>query len=79
MKKLICKASELKPLPADQNPRYWQISDAFRFYNKTLKPLIAQNGLQPATGIHGLETHTTAVVFRGIDYALNMNFCMCIS
>ena len=73
MKTLICRASELKPLPADQDPCYWQISDAFKFYNKTLKPLVAQNGLQPATGIHGLETHTAAVVFRGIDYALNMN------
>lgn len=49
-----------------------QINELFNFYQNQIRPLVAELGTQELTGYHGLTTHTDAVVFRGIDYALNM-------
>ena len=35
-------------------------------------PIVSQNAIQQKYGYHGLYTHTAAVVFRGIDYALSL-------
>lgn len=56
------------------NPDSLQIKKAFNFYLKNLKPLVAQAGSQQLNGMHGLNTHTNAVVFRGIDYSLHMGY-----
>lgn len=47
---------------------------AFNFYIDNLKPLVAKIGSQKPYGMHGLNTHTNAVVFRGIDYSLHMEY-----
>ena len=56
------------------NPDSLQIKKAFNFYLNYLKPLIAKTGSQQQKGMHGLDTHTNAVVFRGIDYSLHMGY-----
>ncbi len=56
------------------NPNSLEIEKAFNFYLKNLKPLVAKTGSQQKTGMHGLDTHTNAVVFRGIDYSLHMGY-----
>jgi len=61
----------VKPFREDCNPWMNRIQTAFNFYIDNLKPLIAKAG-QPLEGMHGLNTHTTSVVFRGIDYALHI-------
>ena len=71
MKPLIIQSS-LKPLKEDLSPNLGRTEKAFNFYLKELKPLIAQTGTLQLDGNHGLNTHTTSVVFRGIDYALHM-------
>ena len=65
------KHTEKSMFPEDLPP-LWAISKYFEFYTKNLKPLIANVCTQPLNGDHGLNTHTNAVVFRGIDYAVNM-------
>ena len=50
-----------------------EISDFFDWFVSNLLPLVEQNGTQKPMGYHGLYTHTAAVVFRGIDYALSLN------
>ena len=54
-------------------PYPWAMEKYFNFYINEVQPLVAQYGTQPATGMHGLETHTNAVVFRGIDYSLSLH------
>lgn len=49
-----------------------QIKELFDFYKNNIRPLVEKMGTQQLVGYHGLQTHTDAVVFRGIDYALNM-------
>lgn len=56
------------------NPDSLEIKRVFNFYLKDLKPLVAEAGLQKKDGMHGLDTHTNAVVFRGIDYSLHMGY-----
>ena len=48
------------------------ISETFDWYLKHIMPIVEQNATQQKYGYHGLYTHTSAVVFRGIDYALSM-------
>lgn len=60
------------PLPVEKHPTIWAMERYFDFYSKELKPIIAQYSLQQPDGMHGLDTHTDAVVFRGIDYAIHM-------
>ena len=59
------------------NPYPWKIEQPFNFYLDNVQPLvldaITQKQTQSLDGLHGLYTHTNAVVFRGIDYALAMN------
>ena len=47
-----------------------EIQDYFRFYEDKVLPEVAKLATQKPDGFHGLYTHTDAVVFRGIDYAL---------
>lgn len=54
------------------DPAPWSMEEPFNFYINELKPLIIEYGTQKIDGIHGLNTHTNAVVFRGIDYALSL-------
>lgn len=63
---------ENKIILAESDPFLYKLTKSFDFYNKELKPLIAKFGAQPRDGMHGLETHTRAVVMRGIDYALHV-------
>ncbi len=49
------------------------ISKTFDWYLLDIMPLVEQNAIQQKYGYHGLYTHTAAVVFRGIDYALATN------
>ena len=51
----------------DQNK---MISSTFDWYLTEIMPIVSQNAIQQKYGYHGLYTHTAAVVFRGIDYAL---------
>ncbi|MBR2285936.1 MAG: HD domain-containing protein [Alphaproteobacteria bacterium] len=48
------------------------ISSTFDWYLMDIMPIVSQNAIQQKYGYHGLYTHTAAVVFRGIDYALNL-------
>ena len=49
-----------------------EIRKYFNFYQKKVFPLVQKWATQPKEGYHGLETHTDAVVFRAIDYALEL-------
>lgn len=74
MKPIIIEKSKTD-LPRDSwNPQISDIKAAFNFYLNDLKPLVAKASLQKPTGMHGLNTHTNAVVFRGIDYSLHMGY-----
>lgn len=46
------------------------ITSTFDWYLQNVLPIVSQNAIQRKYGYHGLYTHTSAVVFRGIDYAL---------
>ena len=72
MKSIIVKRSSLKPIAANKDAFPWLITESFNFYNMELKPKIAEVCSQKMDGYHGLNTHTNAVVFRGIDYALHL-------
>lgn len=73
MKDMKIKKSEKSFREDSWNPDSQKINKAFKFYLKDLKPLVAKVALQKPDGMHGLNTHTNAVVFRGIDYALHMD------
>ena len=47
------------------------IAKTFDWYLTEIMPVVEKYTLQPVDGEHGLYTHTAAVVFRGIDYALS--------
>ena len=49
-----------------------QIRKYFSFYQKRVLPVVKKYATQPLKGYHGLEDHTDAVVFRAIDYALEL-------
>ena len=49
-----------------------QIKEYFDFYQKKILPVVKKYATQPLKGYHGLESHTDAVVFRAIDYALEL-------
>ena len=66
------KKTGFKPLQPEWDPTLWRITDAFAFYNQQLKPHIEAVYQYGTEGLHGLNTHTTSVVFRGIDCALHM-------
>ena len=46
------------------------ITLTFDWYLREILPIVSKNAIQQKYGYHGLYTHTAAVVFRGIDYAL---------
>lgn len=56
-----------------QNPSVSEIRKCFIMYMEKIYPLVAQVCTQETDGMHGLNTHTAAVVFRGVDYALSLN------
>jgi len=49
-----------------------EIQDYFKFYENKVLPEVQKVATQKPQGFHGLYTHTDAVVFRGIDYALSL-------
>ncbi len=49
-----------------------QIKKYFNFYQKKVLPEVEKLATQKHEGYHGLHTHTDAVVFRAIDYALEL-------
>ena len=49
------------------------ISETFDWYLREILPIVSHNAIQQKYGYHGLYTHTSAVVFRGIDYATSLN------
>lgn len=49
-----------------------QIREYFDFYQKKVLPYVEKYATQKLDGYHGLHTHTDAVVFRAIDYALEL-------
>ena len=49
-----------------------QIREYFDFYQKKVLPKVEKIATQKLSGYHGLHTHTDAVVFRAIDYALEL-------
>ena len=49
-----------------------QIKEYFDFYQQKVLPKVQKLATQPKYGYHGLLTHTDAVVFRAIDYALEL-------
>ena len=55
-----------------QNAPLWAMHKYFEIYDKELKPLIIETAPQSLEGEHGLNTHTSAVVVRGIDYAIHL-------
>ena len=73
LKKMKTNTNHNHSKRADVYPSMYKICDNFNFYINELKPLIEQNGTQKSEGIHGINTHTNAVVFRGIDYALSLS------
>ncbi len=48
------------------------ISKTFDWYLTEIMPIVEKYAVQSKKGYHGLYTHTAAVVFRGIDYALSL-------
>ena len=72
LKDLKVKKQTFKPIMAEKLPPLWAMDKYFNFYNGELKPLITDVVSQPLEGMHGLNTHTSAVVLRGIDYALHI-------
>ena len=55
------------------NPSILEIQKNFNLYKESVYPLVAQICTQKKDGMHGLDTHTAAVVFRCIDYALSLD------
>ena len=49
-----------------------QIREYFSFYQKKVLPVVEKYATQELGRYHGLHTHTDAVVFRAIDYALEL-------
>ena len=49
-----------------------QIRQYFDFYEKEILPKVEELATQKKEGYHGLYTHTKSVVFRAIDYALEL-------
>lgn len=49
----------------------FSISKTFDWYLIDVMPVVEKYTLQPNYGEHGLYTHTAAVVFRGIDFAID--------
>jgi len=50
----------------------YSISKTFDWYLMDIMPVVEKYAIQSKNGYHGLYTHTAAVVFRGIDYALSL-------
>ena len=49
-----------------------QIREYFQFYQTKVLPEVEKLATQKKEGYHGLHTHTDSVVFRAIDYALEL-------
>jgi len=58
---------------ADKNPDINQVRKYFDFYTKHILPHVRLCSTQNPSGCHSLDKHTSAVVFRGIDYALSLH------
>lgn len=56
-----------------KNPNPETVKKYFNFYMQKILPLVKQYATQNPNGCHALDKHTSAVVFRGIDYALSLN------
>lgn len=49
-----------------------KIREYFNFYQKEILPEVEKLATQQKEGYHGLHSHTDAVVFRALDYALEL-------
>ena len=56
----------------DLSEKESQIRKYFDFYQNKILPEVEKLATQRKEGYHGLYTHTDAVVFRAIDYALEL-------
>ena len=74
MKVIKIQKEEKTPREDSWTPDSLQIKKTFKFYLDNLRPLITKAGTQQPYGEHGINTHTNAVVFRGIDYSLHMGY-----
>ena len=72
MKELKITRSTYKPLQPEWAPTLFRLKPAFDFYLEKLNPLLRESYSYGLSGMHGLDTHTTSVVFRGIDCALHL-------
>ena len=72
LQRLEIQKQVFKPIMPEKLPPLWAMEKYFNFYENELKPSMAGFVLQPLDGMHGLNTHTSAVVLRGIDYALHI-------
>ncbi len=54
------------------NPSAVMMQKYFNFYMNEILPYVKQYTTQNPDGCHALDKHTSAVVFRGIDYALSL-------
>ena len=57
----------------NKNPDISEMQKYFNFYTVRILPHVQCCATQNQQGCHALHTHTAAVVFRGIDYALSLN------
>lgn len=72
LKSLNCKNPNRPRYRTEAMPYAWEVRKPLEFYLEHVQPLVKTFGTQPETGIHGVDTHTLSVVFRGIDYALSI-------
>ena len=56
----------------NSNPDIIEVRKYFNFYQNKVLPRVEICSTQSQDGCHALHTHTSAVVFRGIDYALSL-------
>lgn len=57
----------------NKNPDITEMQRYFGFYAHKVLPHVELCSTQNTEGCHALHTHTSAVVFRGIDYALSLD------
>lgn len=67
------RTQKRKNMNSSLDPDILKIKNNFTLYQEKIYPLVAEKCIQKKEGMHGLDTHTASVVFRGIDYALSLN------
>ncbi len=57
----------------EKNPDINIMREMFNFYSKQVLPRVKLYSTQNPNSFHALDKHTSAVVFRGIDYAISLD------